>query len=220
MHFRNVTLAVLAFATVAFAQQDSGFQESYAANLNISDARIDITNTGANGAPLLGPGLFGGNTASGNICVNVYAFDPNEELISCCSCLVTPDQTVNLSVRADILSNTETGVTPASVTVALAATLAGTGGSGTSCQYSAGIGGTIVNGMAAWATTLTSVRAGATTTALTKVSFTPVSGSAGGTGSNLASLVGRCASIIGNDSGHGICTSCQLGAGAVVPQGG
>jgi hypothetical protein len=208
MKYRNVTLAALAFATVAFAQQDTGYQESFAANLNIADASIDILNTGANGAPLLGPGLFGSNTASGNICVNVYAFDPNEELVSCCSCLVTPDQIVHLTVRTDITNNTETNVVPTSVSLALVATLAGTGGSGTSCQYSAGIGGTVVNGMAAWATTLTGV---IPTLNLPRVSFTPVSGSAGGTGSNLASLVGRCASIIGNASGHGICASCLVG---------
>jgi hypothetical protein len=97
MHLRNVILAAIALSTAAFAQPnatlDTPFQVRYAANLNIGESYIDITNTGANGAPLLGPG-FGG--ASGNICANVYAFDPGEELISCCSCLITPDQTVNL----------------------------------------------------------------------------------------------------------------------------
>jgi hypothetical protein len=216
MHFRNVTLAALAFATVAFAQQDTGFQERYAANLNIGESYINVTNTGANGAPLLGPGLFGSNTATGNICVNVYAIDPNEELISCCSCLVTPDQTVNLGVNLDLTSQTLTGVAtiPTSVTVALVATLAGTGGSGSSCQFSAGIGGTVVNGMAAWGTSLHGSGAypGGAPYSTTETSFTPVSGSAGGAGSNLASLVGRCASIIGNGSNHGICISCAPGA--------
>ena len=58
----------------------------YAANLNIGESYIDITNTGTNGCALPGPG-FG--ATSGNTCVNVYAIDPDEELISCCSCLVT-----------------------------------------------------------------------------------------------------------------------------------
>ena len=87
MHLRNVILVMLALAAVAFAQPatlDSPFQISYAANLNVGESWINISNSGANGAPLLGPG-FGG--AVGNICVNVYAFSPDEQLISCCSCL-------------------------------------------------------------------------------------------------------------------------------------
>src|SRR5579863_731767 len=159
MHLRNVILAAVALSTAAFAQpnatSDTPFQVRYAANLNIGESYIDITNTGANGAPVFGPG-FGG--ASGNICVNVYAFDAGEELISCCSCLVTPDQTVNLGVNRDLTVKTLTDVVPGSVTVKLLATLAGTGGTGSSCTNSAAqvqnAGTTIVNGMAAWGTTL------------------------------------------------------------------
>ena len=43
----------------------------YAANLTSGDSVINLTNTGANGAALNGPG-FGG--AAGNLCMNVYAF--------------------------------------------------------------------------------------------------------------------------------------------------
>src|ERR1700683_3547286 len=156
MYLRNVFLAAIALSTAAFAQPnatlDSPFQVRYAANLNIGESYLDITNDGANGAPLLGPG-FGG--ASGNICVNVYAFDPNEELVSCCSCLVTPDQTVNLGVNADLTSKTLTGLLPTSVTVKMAATLAGAGrpGSRPGCTNSAcnitGTAQVVPSGMAA-----------------------------------------------------------------------
>src|ERR1700689_3846702 len=154
MYLRNVILAALVSGIAAFAQNpitaDSPFQVRYAANLLIGESYINITNTGANGASLNGPGLG----AAGNICVNVYAFDPGEELISCCSCLVTPDQTISLGVKANLTFNTLTGVIPTSVTVKLLATLAGTGGSGTSCTNSAATAGTGVTGMAAWGTTL------------------------------------------------------------------
>jgi hypothetical protein len=205
MHFRNVTLAALAFATAAFAQNpitaDSPFQVRYAANLNLGESYIDITNTGANGAALLGPGI---GVQTGNICVNVYAFDASEELVSCCSCLVTPDQTVNLGVVADLTSKTLTGVVPTSVTVKLLSTLAGT-----SCSNSAATAtaASIVPGLAAWGTTLHPTPV-AGTVATTETAFTPATLSPG----EFASITGRCAAIIGNASGFGICTSCRSGA--------
>src|SRR5436305_14495178 len=111
MYLRNVILVALAVSSVALAQgpattlaaTDTPFQVRYASNLGTGDSIINVQNDGANGAPLLGPGLGG---AVGNICVNVYAFDEREEMVSCCSCLVTPDQTRSLSVTADILANT------------------------------------------------------------------------------------------------------------------
>jgi hypothetical protein len=182
---------------------------SYAANLNVGESYINITNTGANGAPLNGPG-FG--ASAGNICVNVYAFDPSEELVACCSCLITPDQTVNLGVVSNLTSKTLTGVVPTSVTVKLAASLAGVGGSGsgtTACNNSAAsvAVGNLVIGMTAFRTTLhatpTAGSYATTETPFTNQSINPA---------DLASVAGRCASIIGNASGFGICSSCRTGA--------
>jgi hypothetical protein len=215
MYLRNVLLVALVFALAAMAQNpitaDSPFQVRYAANLNLGESYIDISNSGANGASLLGPG-FGG--ASGNICVNVYAFSPDEQLISCCSCLVTPDGLVHLSVNADLTSKTLTGVIPTSVVVKLVSTLAGTGGTGTSCSNSAATvafpgpaapaAGAIVPGMVAWGTTLHPQGGSAVTT---ETAFTPATLSAG----EVASISGRCASILGNGSGFGICNSCKAG---------
>jgi hypothetical protein len=188
------------------------FLVSYAANLNAGESFIDIANTGANGAPLLGPG-FGG--AQGNICANVYAFDPGEELVACCSCLITPDQTVNLGVTRDLTVKTLTGVVPTSVTIKVLATLAGAGGTGTSCTNSAATvataGAILANGAAAWGTTLHS-----TPTAVFATTERPFSGATLSAG-ELASIGGRCASILGNGSGFGVCNSCRsgaLGAGA------
>jgi len=202
----------------AFAQNpitaDSPFQVRYAANLTAGESFIDISNTGANGAPLLGPG-FGG--AVGNLCVNVYAFSPDEQLISCCSCLVTPNGLVHLGVNADLTSKTLTGVIPTSVVVKLVSTLAGALGAGTSCTNSAAtatltpvavapVAGGTTPGMAAWGTTLhAAVPAG--TFATTETAFRPATLSAG----ELASITGRCASILGNGSGFGICNSCKAG---------
>ena len=220
MHTKLSTiLAAMTLSMVAFAQQDAPFQIRYAANLTAGDSVINITNTGANGAALAGPG-FG--TATGNICVNVYAFSPDEQLISCCSCLITPNGLVSLSVNQDLVSNTLTGVRPNSVVIKLVNTLAGVGGAGggaTACTNSAALAGTagsfpIVSGMLAWGTT---VHAGATGGfATTETAFIPatLTGSVAvpfPAGSELASITGRCTNIIGNGSTFGICRSCRTG---------
>lgn len=211
MHLKNVVFVAIAsaMATVANAQivagpaSDGPFQVRYAANLTAGDSVVNISNDGANGASLLGPG-FGG--AAGNICVNVFAFSPDEQLISCCSCLVTPNGLVSLSAVNDLISNTLTGVRPNSIVIKLVSTLAGTGGTGTSCTNSAAMvtAANLAAGMVAWGTTVHAAPVGFQ---VTETPFTPASLSAG----ELASITGRCASIIGNGSTFGICRSCRAG---------
>ncbi len=209
MHLLNkVVFATLATSLVAFAQNpitaDSPFQVRYASNLTAGDSVINMTNDGANGASLYGPG-FGG--ATGNICVNLYALDPAEELVSCCSCLITPGGLASVSVVNSLIVNPATGVKPTSVTIQLVSTLAGTGGSGTSCGQSAATAetATLAVGTLAWGTTLHAAPSGGF--AVTETAFSPASLSAG----ELASLSNRCRGIIGNDSGAGICSSCKTG---------
>ena len=210
MHTKlSLTLAAMTLSMVAFGQQDYRFQIRYAANLTAGDSVINLTNTGANGANINGPG-FG--TAVGNICVNVYAFSPDEQLVSCCSCMITPNGLQALSVNQDLVSNTLTGVRPNSVVVKLLNTLAvaGTGGS-TSCTNSAALAGqpngfTIADGMLAWGTTVhTGAVAG--TFATTETAFIPAKLS----DTELLSITSRCTNIIGNGSGFGLCRSCRLG---------
>ena len=226
MHTKlSLTLAAMTLSMVAFGQPlDTSFQIRYAANLTAGDSVINLTNTGANGASLNGPG-FGG--AAGNICVNVYAFSPDEQLISCCSCLITPNGLVSLSVNQDLVSNTLTGVRPNSVIIKLVNTLAGplappvggVVGGGTNCTNSAALAGStpfpIVNGMLAWGTTVhAGVPAGSFAT--TETAFIPATlvlpvAGAPVAGSELDSITNRCRNIIGNGSTFGICRSCRVG---------
>jgi len=160
----------------AVAGIDGPYQVRYAANLTAGESYIDIMNDGFNGDPLTGPG--GGS--AGNICVNVYAFDANDEqLVSCCSCLVTPNAAVSLGVKADLTSNTLTGTKPGSVTVKLVATLAGAGGTGTGsvCNGSAAAVTTAnaVSGMVAWGTTLQPAPGSTTAFVTTETPFAPAS---------------------------------------------
>jgi len=212
----KLTFAIISLSMAAFSQvaPDSPFQVRYASNLTRGDSIVNITNTGANGASLFGPG-FG--TPAGNICVNVYSFSPDEQLISCCSCLVTPNGLVNLTAKRDLVSNTLTGIYPDSIVIKLLSTLAGATGSGTSCNNSAATAGQteanrLVAGMLAWGTTLHSATAidpppAGTAFSITETPFNPATLSAG----ELASITNRCTNIIGNGSTFGICRSCRLG---------
>ncbi len=180
------------------------FAVRYAANLGQGESYIDIINDGLNGAPLLGPGM---GPAIGNICVNVYAFDQNEEMISCCSCLVTADQARNLGVNRDITSNTATQVIPTSVTIKLLSTLAGASGTPADCSQGGALvnTATLVGGFEAFGTTLHAQGTGFVTT---ETPFRNASLSVG----ELLSLANRCANIVGNLSKFGQCASCQKGS--------
>lgn len=209
-HQQNVTSAVgsneggAGAAALASIFVGTAFQGSYAANLDAGESYINLSNNGVNGASFWGPG-FGGPV--GNICVNVYAFSPDEQLVSCCSCLVTPNGIANLGVTRDLTSNTLTPARPSSVTIKLMTTLAGSDGTGTNCSNSAAMVAPagIAGGTVAWRTTLHRTPSGL---AVTEAAFSPAVLSS----QELASLSRRCAFILGNGSGYGVCRSCRAGA--------
>nr|AUN37682.1 hypothetical protein [uncultured bacterium] len=184
-------LAALALSTVAFAQADTPFQGRYASNLQIGDSVINITNMGA--------------TAPANMCVNVYTFSADEQLVSCCSCQVTPNALVSLSVRNDLISNTLTPALPTSVVVKLLATApAG--------PCNAATPGAPVNGMLAFGTTIhqfpqSGLITNTNTYAVTETPFQPATLSA----NELQKITSFCGFIQANGSGFGICRSCRLG---------
>jgi hypothetical protein len=204
MHLRVPTLliAAIALATAAFGQAIPGapsdaFLVRYAANLNIGDSVINITNAGTQNT--------GG--ALTNICANVYAFSPDEQLISCCSCTVTPNALVSLSAVNDLISNTLTPARPNSIVVKLIAT------SGTACNASNVPVANLAAGMTAWGTTLHATpTAGAF--AVTETHFAEKGLSA----AELARLTSFCGFIQANGSGFGICRSCRLGGQGAVRQ--
>ena len=185
-----LVVALMAFGAVAFAQDDA-FQVRYASNLNIGDSVINITNAG---------------TSGGNICVNVFAFSPDEQLISCCSCTVTPNALVSLSANSDLVSNTLTPAHPTSIVVKL---IASTGGA---CNASAIT--TLAPGMRAWGTTLHAAPTTPASFAVTETAFS----AAGLSAAELARVTSFCGFIQANGSGFGICKSCRLGGLGAVAQ--
>jgi hypothetical protein len=197
-------VAIVACASVAFAQPIAGvptdaFQVRYAANLNIGDSVINITNAGTQ------------NTAAGaltNICANVYTFSPDEQLISCCSCVVTPNALVSLSANSDLVSNTLTPAHPTSIVVKLVAT------AGTPCNAANVPAANLAAGMRAWGTTLHAAPTSPVSYQVTETGFSEAGLSAG----ELARITSFCGFIQANGSGFGICRSCRLGGLGAVAQ--
>jgi hypothetical protein len=190
-----LALATVALSTVAFA--DDTFQVRYAANLNIGDSVVNFTNSGAT--------VAGG--VSQNLCINLYAFDPQEELIACCTCSVTPNGLVSLSVVKSLISNPLTPAIPTSVVIKA---IASTG----ACNASAVTN--TAHGLLAWGTTLhqntstASPSYGVTETAFSDATLSEA---------ELRHVTSFCGFIQANGSSFGLCRGCPsngLGASTSV----
>src|SRR5947209_5337187 len=212
MKLRVLAIAAVVFSLAAFAQtlpltpgiadELSGvFQVRYL-TLQYGDGVINFTNAGT----------LAGTDPAGTICVNVYAFDPGEEMISCCACRVTPNGLSSLSARTDIMGNTLTPGTPQSITVKLLATAAGAGACNAATQPTTS---NLARGMRAWATTLHSlaVQGSPAPPPLTGVTETPFA-RAELSASEFAKLTSYCNFIQLVGSGFGQCKSCTSRVGA------
>jgi hypothetical protein len=187
----------------------SPYQVSYVSNLAAGDSFVNITNAGTSGA-----GLQSGTTANitGALCANVYAFTPDEQMVSCCSCPVTPNGLVSLSAKNDLAGNTLTPAIPTALVVKILATLPTTAG-GTAgqvgCNNSAatvGTTATLALGLKSFGTTLHATPA-AGTYGVTESPYSTATLSAG----EVSRLGTLCNFIIANGSGYGICRTCRLG---------
>lgn len=209
MKLRNILFVTMASAVAAFAQNpvtaDSPYQIRYASNLTIGDSVVNISNTGARGGNI---DLASGTSASvhGSICANVYVFQPDEEIVSCCSCPVTPNGLVSLSAQRDLINNPLFAHgAPTSIVIKLVATVP----VGNSCTNSANAVTTdiLAPGMVAWGTTIhANSSAAAGTYAVTETAFTPATLTA----PELLRLTQLCNFAVLQGSGNGICNSCRL----------
>ena len=119
-------------------------------------------------------------------------------------------------MNSDLISNTLTGVRPDSVVVKLINSNATSTFTGTTCNNSAALAGLIVRykvagGLLAFGTTVHPAPVAGTSS----VTETPFSNAHLGK-DELLSITGRCANIIGNGSGFGICRSCRSGGLSVT----
>jgi len=70
-----------------------------------------FSNANTSGAPDGTVRIVHPGTAAGNLCADIYVFDADEEMAACCSCTLTPDDLLELSVNSDLTGNPLTGVT-------------------------------------------------------------------------------------------------------------
>jgi hypothetical protein len=190
--FPNVNGGPSVASTSPFSPVSPDFlQVRYAANLNSGDSVVDITNTGTSGASL---------------CANVYTFDPAEELISCCTCSVTPNGLQSLSVRNSLLSNTLTAAIPTSAVIKI---VASTG----TCNASAVDAAALASGLRAWGTTIHPLPTSPASYGVTETPFSFASLSP----AELAHLTQFCGFIQADASGFGICKGCAAGGLGATP---
>ena len=145
------------------------------------------------------------------MCVNVYAFFPGEQMISC-SCPVTPNGLVSLSARRDLVNNMLTPAVPAAIVVKLYATIPVAG----SYSGSASNPGDPTSGKLAWGTTVHAGAAAGSAAAITEPLFLPAMLNTGELGiGELGRLRALFTFINANGSGFGISSTCRLdGLGA------
>jgi hypothetical protein len=175
-----------------------GFQVTYASNLQAGDSVVNLTNSGA----------LNGLDPAGDICVNVYTLDAAEEMISCCSCLVTPNALDSLSVLNDLVAERLTPAFPNEVVIKLLASAPDPG----LCNAASPNFQNLTPGLLAWGTTL---HQSPVAPGFFKITESPFQ-KAALSGSELTKLTSYCGFIQAVGSGYGICNSCRVGGlGAV-----
>ncbi|MEO8601922.1 MAG: hypothetical protein ABI629_05040 [bacterium] len=148
-------------------------------------------------------GTQAGTDPAGNICANVYVFDPEENMIACCTCPVSPNGLHSFSARSDLINNPLTPGVPTSIVVKLLATVK----SAAACNAASPTTVNLAAGLRAWGTTIHALPTSPTTYGLTETEFSAAVLS----GSELAQLTSTCASIQATGAGFGICSTCRLG---------
>jgi hypothetical protein len=91
--------------STAAVAQDNVFALSYFSNAHTTGAPDGVLR-------LVNDGNVADSSPAGDLCASVYVFDSAEQLNECCSCKITPNGILSLSVNTNLTSNTLTGVTP------------------------------------------------------------------------------------------------------------
>jgi hypothetical protein len=178
----SIAAALMSFAaglSAQTAEPADSFKVNYFSGAFSSDPDgiVRITNVGTN---------IGAGNPSGDMLAAIFVFDSDQELTECCSCKITPDGLLTLSVFNDLTDNPLTGnYINSGVIKILGATLS----SGPAST-------TPLPGIRAWATHIQVAKA------TTETAFSDATLSAG----ELKDLEHACSFIYQEGSGAGVCT--------------
>ena len=135
-----VLVALLALAAIPSVAQTGSYLVDYFSNNTgpggVADQQVRLVNYGAAGTPL--------TTPAGDVCANVYVFDANQEMVACCSCRITPNGLLRLSVANHLTWNPVTSVVPANGDIKIVSTAAVGSAGCTPLSYNGGILDSIV----------------------------------------------------------------------------
>jgi len=144
---------------------------------------------------IVNPGVTSTASALGDLCANIYVFDSSQELKECCSCPVTANGFIRLSVTGNLTSNPSNG---AAFNVGSVDVVPSVFSASSPCDPTTV---TPVQSLDVWSTHIGARGAGFRLLE-TLAPSAPLSGS------ELAELQGICGFIVSNQSGAGLC-SCS-----------
>jgi hypothetical protein len=183
---RAVSMLVVVIGARCAAAQDQlpdTLKVDYFINANTAgapDGTLHLTNPG---------------TTGNNACADLYVFNSIQEITECCSCLLSPNGLLALSVDNDLTSNPVTGVTITTGTVSIVSSTTVNGQCPLFNRPTP-----VSGGVRAWATHIDGLVIGGASSSQDATLST----------SELDRLDDECFVILEVGSGHGICT-CGTG---------
>jgi hypothetical protein len=202
---------------------DTSYYITYYGNANTAgfpDAQVNILNPGSTGGWSVTDGYTAGAPGVGDLCANIYVFTSDQEMVECCSCFISPNGLLQLSLDVNLTANplANSAVVPLPVAGAVKIVSSNTTSDQCRSPFSGG-NGSVRFDIAASTYTQNGVLRGWNThvretlaTPQWTVTETPLRvGSLSSDGSELQKLQAQCYALQDLGSGKGRCT-CPTGA--------
>jgi len=99
-----LSLIFVCLTPCASAQEDTSYYIGYYGNANTAgfpDGQLNIVNPGSTG----GYSKTDFKTPIGDLCANIYVFTSDQEMVECCSCFISPNGMLQLSLNTNLTAN-------------------------------------------------------------------------------------------------------------------